>query len=733
MPQNPQNGGDGLDDEEKERMKDIISDINEDVKMPPYDNRNNNEEGYTRQYQEYKEEEKAAQELTQYEKLCYRMSSLFQLSADESTKEKMNPPIKLLGWEITPGMVLSATAGVGFFSFTIWFVVFMVNMLIFQLIPTSLLLISVMAPVGVSAYTYYKPIFAAKNKVIKSSGEMILSILYMVVYMRSSPNLEGAIRFAGLNLDGPISKDLKGVLWDVEVGNYNNIEDALEEYTERWKDYNEDYLESLQLIKASMNEPNPQRRDDLLQDSIDTILDSTKEKMKHYAQSLKTPVSIINALGAMLPVLAMIMLPLISVFLGDAITPLHLIIIFNIMLPITLWVFMQKVLSSRPPTVSSQPSDDSTLPPKGYFKLELMDEEYTLPAWPFGLGIGTLVSLYGIIGYISFPAFYPVQNAQVALVPDLFTSRGTLAPFPMLLRSISITFGTGLGIGITKALGYKDRKAAEEDIREIESQFPNALFQLGNKISGGTPIELALEQAAESTSDLEISDLFNAASRNIEEMGMTFEQAIFHEKYGAVRQFPSKMIETVMKAILESSEKGTEMASTAMMTISRYLQNIHKTQETLNDLMEDSTTTLEMLAYLLAPVVSGVAVGMSQTIITAMYRLSQTFNESTQQIGGGGAAGGGAAAGSGAGSYSSILGGLKNAIPPELLQFVVGFYLIQLLYILGTFYMKITEGQNKTYKNLFIGKILISGMFFYTITLIVVALMFGGLVSGMAR
>jgi hypothetical protein len=427
----------------------------------------------------------------------------------------------------------------------------------------------------------------------------------------------------------------------------------------------------------------------------------------------------------MLPVLAMIMLPLISVFMGGVITPLHLVIVFNIMLPITLWIFMQRVLSSRPPTVSSKPKDNGVLPPKGKFTMEMFGNEYKIKSWPIGAAVGLAIASFGIIGYVALPVFYPA-DVDPAAVPGLFTSNGSLAPFPMLMRSITIIFGIGVGIGISKTLGYRERREAEEDIRSIESQFPNALFQLGNKISGGTPIELALEQAAESTSDLEISKLFQTASRNVEEMGMTFEESLFHEQYGAVQKFPSQLIDTVMKAILESSEKGTRLASTAMMTISRYLKNIHKTQEKLTDLMEDTTTTLEMLAYLLAPVVSGVAVGMSQTIITAMYRLSQTFNQSQSEIGG-------AASSSETAQYSSILGGLENAIPPEVLQFVVGFYLIQLLFILGTFYMKITEGEDQTYKNMFIGKILISGMFFYTITMIMVSLMFGGLVGGMSQ
>jgi hypothetical protein len=254
----------------------------------------------------------------------------------------------------------------------------------------------------------------------------------------------------------------------------------------------------------------------------------------------------------------------------------------------------------------------------------------------------------------------------------------------------------------------------------MEDEFPNALFELGNKVSGGTPIEIALRDAAESSKDLEISSLFDKAYSNIENMGMTFEQAIFDNKYGALRDFPSQTIDTIMTAILKSSKKGTGMASETMLTISRYLKDVHKTEETLNDLMEESTTTIQLLAYMLSPIISGVAVGMSQTIITAMFQLSGSVPE-TDTPGAGGLGGG---------AMSGMLQGLDEAIPPELLQFVVGIYLIQLLFILGTFYMKIVHGENMTYKNTFIGKVMIIGVILYTITMMLVSIMFGGVVTG---
>lgn len=712
-----------MNEDERDELKDIINDLDRDIKMPPYDT--GSESGYSREYKEYREEEKQEKEQNWYERLCVEASDILNIKADGWAQKKLNSPLALLDWDISPSMVLSASVAVGFGSFILWALLFMLNIVV-GLVPMSIMLILGLISLSTGAYIFYKPIYAAKNKVIRSSGEMILSVLYMVIYMRSSPNLEGAIRFAALNLEGPISDDLKGILWDVEVGKYNNVEKSMENYTRVWKDYNDDFLESLQLLKAAVNEPNKDRRENLLQDSIDRILDGTQEKMKHYAQGLKTPVMILNAMGAMLPVLGMIMLPLISVFMGEAISTTHLFLLFNIMLPGFLYWFMQRVLSSRPPTVKSQPVSEDSLPPRWRYNFELFGNEHSMPVWPVGLLIFGIIALYGVIGYLIFPYVYPLSSEalQQASIPTIFGSSDQLAPLPMLMRSLSITVGAGLGIGIAAILGNKKRKAAEEDLQEIEKQFPTALFQLGNKISGGTPIELALEEAAESASDLEISDLFRQSSRNIREMGMTFEKAVFDDTYGALQQFPSQMIHTVMKAILKSSNKGTNMASMAMVTISNYLENIHKTQEQLNDLMEETTTTILMLAYLLAPVISGIAVGMSQTIITAMFRLSQGFDDSVGSVP--------SQPGGGTSEFGGILGNLDAAISPEILQFVVGIYLIQLLWILGTFYMKITHGENKTYRNMFIGKVLISGMLLYGMTLIIVSVLFGGMVSGIA-
>lgn len=700
-----------MNEEEKERLQNIVNDLNRDVELPPYDNES--ERGYSREYREYKEEEREEQELTRYEKFCRKSGSLFNIKADDSSVERLAPPLRLLGLEISPGMVLSASVLVGFSSFMLWGVLIMANMFL-GLLPMEMLFLLIVFPISAAVYTYMKPVFDAKSKVINSSGEMILSILYMVVYMRSSPNLEGAVRFAALNLSGDIADDLKGVLWNVEVGNYSTVAKSLEDYTKVWKNYNDDYLQSLQMLEAAMQDSDADRREKMLQDSIDNILESTQEKMKHYAQGLKTPVMILNAMGAMLPVLGLIMLPLISVFMGGVITPVHLVMLFNIMLPTGLWWFMQRILTSRPPTTSTNPVDEEYLPETGKVSIEAGDSVFKMPAWILGAAVFFFVSAFGLLGYLQFPHMYPLPD-DVTTIPAIYGSVSNPDSLMLLLRSLSITAGLGLGIGLTLTLGNTERKKSIERLKKIEKQFPNVLFQLGNKVSGGTPVEVALQRAAEDSQDMEISGLFRKASENVRNLGMTFEDALFDDTHGAIKQYPSQTIETVMKAIVQSSSKGTKMAATTMMTISRYLQNIHQTQETLNDLLEDTKTTLVMLSYVLAPIVSAIAVGMSQTIMTAMYKISESFSSvDTNQ-----------APSAGFGFAENISG----AIPPEALQFVVGVYLIQLLYILGTFYSKITKGDESVYQKLTVGKMLLIGVVLYSFVVIVVSSLFGGVVS----
>jgi hypothetical protein len=61
---------------------------------------------------------------------------------------------------------------------------------------------------------------------------MVPAILYVVVYMRHTSNLERAIKFASEHLQAPLALDFKKIFWDVEIGRYSTLKGSLDAYLE---------------------------------------------------------------------------------------------------------------------------------------------------------------------------------------------------------------------------------------------------------------------------------------------------------------------------------------------------------------------------------------------------------------------------------------------------------------------------------------------------------------------
>ena len=62
---------------------------------------------------------------------------------------------------------------------------------------------------------------------LKAGSQMVPAILYTVIYMKHTSNLERAIDFVSRHVDAPLSLDLKKVLWDVETQKFESVKESL--------------------------------------------------------------------------------------------------------------------------------------------------------------------------------------------------------------------------------------------------------------------------------------------------------------------------------------------------------------------------------------------------------------------------------------------------------------------------------------------------------------------------
>lgn len=667
-----------LEKKKKEEILEVLSEVSPglELEVGPKEARPGFQP-YTSDYRQFLKEIKKRPE-TVFEKLCSFFERL-GIEPDPKTRSKLESEIETAYLNVTPRGVYSFSVAVMAFFLTISFFLFFTGFLSLPLLLMSVAG-SLLAGYAVASY----PSVLSKTVRMKMASDMVLAVLYMVIYMRSSPQLEGAVKFAAENLPPPLSWDLKKLIWDVEVGVYDSMDTALTTYLTRWKDKNEEFSEALHILRNSTSE-SEERRHMMLDEAVSVILNGTRERMKHYAQNLRLPVLLIHAMGILLPLIGMVMFPIIVIFMSETVKPVFIFLGYDVILPLFLFYYMSHVLRTKPATFS-QPDISLArgVPPLGRFRLGGKN----LPVAPFAALVSVPVILAGLTGFGS---------------PD----PGTAVSF-----SVLVVLGIAAGIATYCLLDSFQKMKIRKDVERIEREFADALFQLGNYIAGGTPIEVAVDRAWESLRHLKISDLFLQASLNMKKLGMTFHQALFDKKYGAVWNYPSRLVRSVMETVTEASKKGVKIASMTMLTISRYLKSIHAVKEDIREILSETTTSLRFIAMILAPVISGIVVTMAliiiQIITSLTAQLSDIYSESEAMgvremlifaWGQCGAAG---------------CGG--PPVPPQVFQLVVGIYLLETVMLLGFFLNRLEYGEDSIGLRDTLAKILIFASVIYVVS-----------------
>ena len=289
------------------------------------------------------------------------------------------------------------------------------------------------------------------------------------------------------------------------------------------------------------------------------------------------------------------------------------------------------------------------------------------------------------------------------------TATGTKGPLGIGASVLSLFIPLGLALFFSISFKARTRELIieREKTKQLEREFNNSLFQLGNRIGNGVPVEIAFGKIAESSQGLQTEDFFRRVSYNIRQLGMGVEKAVFDSRRGALVFYPSDLIATSMKILVESAKKGLQIAALSLISISEYIKSINKITERLKDLLAEVISDMKSNMNFLAPLLSGVVIGLAVMITSILTRLNIP---ELQEAGG---------------TVSADLGNLVgpngifqvvNMIPPYFLQIVIGLYLVQIVFILTRALVVIDSGEDKLEKTNKTGKNLARAIVLYFIT-----------------
>ncbi len=661
----------------------------------------------SREYKLFRKET-TSNKRTLYENLCNFSEKIIKVNPSEKDKAKLKKSIDGAHINISLGGSTSFSVLVVFSFIILAIFVALFSFVVLGelklLLPLFLIIIGVILLKPLSN----SPNYIASRWRLRVSNQMVLCILYIVMYMRHTSNLEHALKFSTDHIGGPLALDLRKVFWNIETGKYSTIKESLDYYLESWREYNVEFVEAFHLIESSLYEPTEARRVTLLEKSLGVILDGTYEKMLHYAHDLKAPITMLHMFGIVLPILGLVMFPLVGSFM-EGIKWWHLALLYNIMLPILVFYIGTNILSKRP---------------TGYGETEITE---LVPAYKklrskgvFSFILGFSIVLIGFLPLL-LHLVNPGFDFELGMFGSFLGYHEGAGPFGIgaLVFSFFVPLGIALGVGTY----YKQRTGKLIKIRDatkvLEKEFASSLFQLGNRIGDGIPAEVAFGKLAKTLKGTPTGEFFERVHINLSKLGMSLKEAIFNKKAGAVLLYPSSLIEISMKVLLESAKKGPKVVSKSLISISAYVNRIHTVNERLKDLLAEVISSMKSQIGFLTPIIAGIVVGLASMIVTVISKLSGLFadfaGEESVQFD--------------VGAIVEIFK-IQDVIPSFYFQLIVGVYVVQVVILLTILYNGVENGPDKLNEQHLIGKNLYRSVPLYIVIAFIVTILFNILAAG---
>ncbi len=668
---------------------------------------------FTRQYEIFRREALTYTE-TFYERACAFSEKLIKIDPKREQRVKLEEAIKISHLRLTPAGAMSF-ATLAMFSLIIFGFLFgVISWLILGKPSVLLALIFISMGLLILKPLSNYPLHLASRWRLRASNQMVLCILYIVMYMRHTPNLELAVKFAAEHVGPPLSLDLRKVVWDVETNKYPDIVHSLDVYLESWKKWNLEFVEAFNLIKSSLYEPNEKKRRILLEKALEVILEGTYENMLHYAQDVKSPITMLHMLGVILPILGLIILPLVGSFLG--VKWYHLALLYNLILPFVVYYFGYTILSKRPVgySQSSILQENEIYKEKRMLVLGKGENKVLIHPKYVAIFFFFLFLMFGfspLIWHTIDPNFDIALTDTIRFLDykqDPLNPSEVVGPLGVGASLISLLLPLGLALSLAFYYSIRSKKIIKirDETKRLETEFRNALFQLGNRIGAGVPIEASFGKVAATLRGTPTGTFFSLVNMNIRKLGMSIKDAIFDIKVGAILYYPSSLIESSMKVLVETGRKGPSIVSQALLSIAKYLDRINKVTERLKDLLSEIVSSMKAQISFLTPVIAGIVVGIGTMITTIIGSLAEQLSQFGTT--------GSSSVPLDASTLLEVFP-LSDIIPPFFFQMVVGIYVVEVIIVLTILANGIENGVDKLSEENSLSKNLYKGVLLYAL------------------
>ena len=533
---------------------------------------------------------------------------------------------------------------------------------------TFLFIFFLIFPVIIFFYIEKYPVMLLESKRTEMIGHIPAIASYLVISLRINPVLEKAVEFAAEHTTGFPRKLLKRMVFDIEMGKSSSIVESLYKFADVWGNVQE-FRAFMQLLIASTLESSEEGRWMMLDSGMNVLLSGLKERTESTARSMETPILVVFTFLVILPLVFIGLVPIIPT-IGINISPLIILFLYDIVLPVMLFIAISLVMSSRPVTI----------PP-----VEIPDLEYSR--------IFTIEVKDGFARYGFYLAVFLTALA-IALpgIVDLIAALNNLPPsYPMGTSLILI--GASFGFGVYLLGTSYSVKRMRDGVRCEEDEFTETLRQLSVLLSSGRPLPNAMAHIGDLNKG-ETAAIFSKAASNIRLFNVDLRAAFFNEKCGSASNVYSDMIRGSIDTITSMSGRGSKSIASVITRLSEHIRNMRAVDLEMKKVIANVTSSMVIIAVFVGPLVGGVATSLG-------YLLASTL-------------GGSDLSGLGLGEM------MVATLNPEIVKFIIGVYVLETTAILSVFSDDLVYGRDAVIKKYHLGMYLPIAATVFALTVYVV-------------
>ncbi len=429
----------------------------------------------------------------------------------------------------------------------------------------SVLAASAVSPLLASSWVSNRPARMAKRESICYLRHAPSVIGAMAMSMNVSPSLERAVLFASTTGRNPLGKRLAQASWGVLTRSWPDVESALSELAGSLGQANIALRQSLHLFIASTHEPTKAGMEQLMEKAHEITVQGLRDAADRYVAGLSTPVMVIFAMGILLPIMLLSIVPLLSIsgpYAAEGVTvepgasplaPLAFLIL--VVIPLCCMAYCRSILSSSP---LSAPAS-----------IELDPKAHNL--WPWLLWLAALVA------------------------------------YLVLVTADANPYLTLVFIALPPSLILWTRHRRNMNARPIdEGDLVLGLYQIGNRLATGASLERAIVESAQTNNRGTFADWCSELLHRSRMSRIPLIEAMREIDPAPDRPLVGEAFQTVASC----AESDVMAAGRVAVRLAKSLGQIKDCENGIKERMRGLVDMMRSTSSIFAPIVLGVTVGL---------------------------------------------------------------------------------------------------------------------------